>query len=156
MIKEVRGGKKVGKVWHPEMEDGTVHSVIILGGANDLANPANSAADILGNLKALLKIELKETSKVALCTLLPFNLEMEAAQWARVVHRELNELIRDFCLHHSDVVCIDLERAMPSRKKDASLWNDDVHPNQKGYEVMGRLISQMGHASMLFSESLIL
>lgn len=155
VLMEVRGEKK--KVFHPDMQDCSVHSIVILGGANDLANPSVSAADIMTNLTRLTEIALQATSKVALCTLLPFNIEGEEAAVPRAVHAQLNEAIRNFCCQKDAmVVCIDLERGIPPRAQEPGIWNDAVHLNDKGYSMMGAYIWEEGSSSMIFSEAVSL
>ena len=72
VLQEVQGGKKVKKIWYPDMEDADVHSVIIFGGTNDLAD-ANLRKDSMQNLCDLCERAAQVTERIGLCTLLPFN-----------------------------------------------------------------------------------
>lgn len=152
VLKEVKG-QKAG-IWYPDMEAAEVQCVIVCGGTNDLANPSLSAADIFTNLRAIVEVAQLSTPRVALCTLLPFNLDGDVFEHPRRRHGELNELIRKFCLETQLVRCIDLERALPSRAQEPTIWNDAVHFNDKGYSLMGSVILDVGNSSMLFSESI--
>ena len=127
----------------PDVIDLQPSTVAILAGTNDIAEntgPSNVKM-ITDNIFSMADLAYAHKIKVILCSVLP----VDKYPWKKISDppsfiSEVNIMLKDYCLN-KNYKYIDYFSQMVNEKKglDASLSEDGVHPNEKGYAVMSRV-----------------
>ena len=124
-------------------------AVVILAGTNDIAGNTGATTDeeIQGNLASMAELAVANGIKVILASVTPvseYHVNPNAAPqttarpMARI--RAINEWIKAYAAAKGHVY-LDYFSAMVDEKGllKADLSGDDLHPNEKGYQIMGPL-----------------
>ena len=124
-------------------------AVVILGGTNDIAGNTGPMTneEIQGNLASMSELAHAHNIKVVLASITPvseYHVRPNTAPQttARPMDRikAMNDWIKSYAASHGDVY-LDYFSAMTDDKglMRAELTEDDLHPNAKGYAIMGPL-----------------
>lgn len=119
-------------------------AVVILAGTNDIAQNQGpvSLEQIMGNIKSMAELASANNIAVLLCSVLPAG----EYSWrpglnpARKIPA-LNKMIMDYC-RAQNFTYVDYFSAMTDGKNALrpDLGSDGVHPNLKGYQLMGPIL----------------
>lgn len=122
-------------------------TVIILAGTNDIAEntgPSNVKM-ITDNIISMSELAIIHNIKVILCSILP----VYAYSWKDIPDpptfiSEVNGILKEYCLAHS-LQYADYFSVMANENKGLGkeLSEDGVHPNQKGYVIMSKIIKDV-------------
>ncbi|TDD97104.1 acylhydrolase [Flavobacterium cellulosilyticum] len=119
-------------------------AVVILTGANDIAGNTglSSLEMIMHNIISMVELAEKNQIKVILCSVLPANLfpwKINENPADTIIL--LNEMIRKYA-GSKKTLYLDYYSDMVNKQKGmiSTYSNDGVHPNKKGYEIMGPLL----------------
>ncbi|KAH8593697.1 SGNH hydrolase-type esterase domain-containing protein [Bisporella sp. PMI_857] len=113
---------------------------IILGGTNDLT-VGRSPEDIWMGLKEVYSFPLSNKTKVLALTVT----ETEASSHELTSRRnKLNSYIVSY--QAENYYTFDLHKAFPwnglSDKRRREVWDDGMHPTEKGYDIIGKLLAK--------------
>jgi len=115
--------------------------VVILAGTNDIAQNQGpiSIDKIAGNIFSMIELAKANNIKVVLCSTLPSNSyswhpDIKPAE--KIV--KLNVMLKEYAKENK-ITYIDLYSLMVDKNKGMrkDLGKDTVHPNKKGYKIMG-------------------
>ncbi|MCB0600131.1 MAG: alpha/beta hydrolase fold domain-containing protein [Saprospiraceae bacterium] len=122
-------------------------AVVILAGINDIAENTGpmTLEQTFGNLQSMTALAQAAGIQVVLCSVLPafdFPWHPGLSPSTKVV--ELNKMIKAFA-EQEHLPYVDYFTPMVDHQLGllAEYTYDGVHPNQKGYEVMGKILEQM-------------
>jgi lysophospholipase L1-like esterase len=122
-------------------------AVVILAGTNDIAGNTGpmSNEEIQGNLASMSELAHAHNIKVVMSSITPvseYHVRGIAQTTARPMERikAMNDWMKSYAASHGDVY-LDYFSAMVDDKglMRAELTEDDLHPNAKGYAIMGPL-----------------
>lgn len=120
--------------------------IVLLAGTNDIAgNTGKSTLEMIeNNIYSMIDLAQSNGITVILCSLLPANKypwfpEQRPADKIYV----LNEKLKSYAIKHQ-IHFVDYYQALVDHEKGLplSLSHDGVHPNKKGYAIMGRLLNK--------------
>lgn len=121
--------------------------VIILAGTNDIAEntgPSNVKM-ITDNIFSMSELAMAHKIKVILCSILP----VYTYSWKDIPDppsyiAEVNNMLKNYCVNHN-LQYVDYFSSMANEKKGLGkeLSEDGVHPNEKGYKIMSKIIQNV-------------
>lgn len=121
--------------------------VIILAGTNDIAEntgPSNVKM-ITDNIFSMSELAMAHKIKVILCSILP----VYTYSWKDIPDppsyiAEVNNMLKNYCVNHN-LEYVDYFSSMANEKKGLGkeLSEDGVHPNEKGYKIMSKIIQNV-------------
>ena len=120
--------------------------VVILAGTNDIAQNQGpiSLDKIAGNIFSMIELAKANKIKVVLCSTLPSN----SYSWRPNIKPaeqiiKLNVMLKEYAKENR-ITYVDLYSLMVNEDKGMrkELGKDTVHPNQKGYKIMGDKIDK--------------
>lgn len=120
--------------------------VVVLAGTNDLAGNTGhmTVEEIFNQISSMADLAAAHQVQVYLCSVLPvydypWKPGLEPA--SKIVL--LNKMLRDLC-NSSGFIYVDYFSEMADYKNGlkAGLGADGVHPNEKGYEIMKKILKQ--------------
>jgi len=121
--------------------------VIILAGTNDIAEntgPSNVKM-ITDNIFSMSELAMAHKIKVILCSILP----VYTYSWKDIPDppsyiAEVNNMLKSYCVNHN-LQYVDYFSSMANEKKGLGkeLSEDGVHPNEKGYKIMSKIIQNV-------------
>lgn len=121
--------------------------VIILAGTNDIAEntgPSNVKM-ITDNIFSMSELAMAHKIKVILCSILP----VYTYSWKDISDppsyiAEVNNMLKNYCVNHN-LEYVDYFSSMANEKKGLGkeLSEDGVHPNEKGYKIMSKIIQNV-------------
>lgn len=122
-------------------------TVIILAGTNDIAEntgPSNVKM-ITDNIFSMSELAMAHKIKVILCSILP----VYTYSWKDIPDPpsyivEVNNMLKNYCVNHN-LQYVDYFSSMANKKKGLGkeLSEDGVHPNEKGYKIMSKIIQNV-------------
>ena len=122
-------------------------TVIILAGTNDIAEntgPSNVKM-ITDNIFSMSELAMAHKIKVILCSILP----VYTYSWKDIPDPpsyivEVNNMLKNYCVNHN-LQYVDYFSSMANEKKGLGkeLSEDGVHPNEKGYKIMSKIIQSV-------------
>ena len=122
-------------------------TVIILAGTNDIAEntgPSNVKM-ITDNIFSMSELAMAHKIKVILCSILP----VYTYSWKDIPDppsyiAEVNNMLKSYCANHN-LQYVDYFSSMANEKKGLGkeLSEDGVHPNEKGYKIMSKIIQSV-------------
>lgn len=120
--------------------------VVILAGTNDIAGNTGpmTIPKIMENIAAMAKKAKARKIKVVLCTVLPvFDYPWKPGLIPSEKITALNTLIKAYA-EKNGITYLDYFSAMVDNRNglNTEYSGDGVHPNKKGYQVMGPLLEQ--------------
>lgn len=127
--------------------------LVLLAGTNDIAGNTGTVTleFIEGNIRSITEIAHANGINVVLASVLPisdYNKNAKGEQIVQSIRRPpaqisaLNKWIKDYC-DQKGLVYLDYFSAMVDDKGflKADLANDGLHPNEKGYQIMQKLVA---------------
>jgi lysophospholipase L1-like esterase len=127
------------------------HSVVILGGTNDLAQNPNYSPTLEGifkNITDMAELAANNDIKVFLCSVTPVDYypgKLHLKPTAQIV--ALNEMIKNYAAEHDMIYYVDYHTALKTennilRPEYMASPLDPVHVSPAAYDVMERIIKQ--------------
>ncbi|HRV84834.1 MAG TPA: GDSL-type esterase/lipase family protein [Saprospiraceae bacterium] len=122
-------------------------AVVILAGINDIAENTGpmTLEQTFGNIKSMTALAQAAGIQVVLCSVLPaFDFPWHPGLNPSTKVVELNKMIKAFA-DEEDLPYVDYFTPMVDQRLGLleEYTYDGVHPNQKGYEVMGKILDQV-------------
>jgi lysophospholipase L1-like esterase len=135
--------------FRPDVVDLKPKVVVILAGTNDIAGNLGMTTneEIQGNIASMSEIAHANGIRVVLSSILPVssyhtapNVNPQTAQRPMARIRAINDWMKKYAAEHNHVY-LDYFSAMVDQSGllRTELSTDDLHPNAKGYEIMGPL-----------------
>lgn len=114
--------------------------VILLGGINDLGCKTHTAT-VLDGLTHMIREAVAHRTKVLLLTLLGTQAFNTRQDEPRIHLNRRIRLLADHAEFGDSVTILDMETELPFEASErAGLYDDGLHLNPKGYDVMGEVI----------------
>jgi len=118
--------------------------VVLLAGINDIAQNTGPIAleAIMDNIISMAELAKSNGIEMLLCSVLPANFfpwRPEIVPTQKVI--KLNELLRSYA-NDNNLIYVDYFTALVDQKQglNSELGYDTVHPNEKGYALMERIL----------------
>lgn len=123
------------RVYHGELDGYEAERIIVMIGTNNLG--LNSDESLVEGLRFLLSA-IRERQPRALIKVIGILPRREHEQWVDNINRQIEKtaLQDGFVYQNAGNILLDA-----NGKLDESLFSDGLHPNEKGYELLGAFIS---------------
>lgn len=124
------------RIYHGELDGYEAKKIFLLMGTNNLdKNTDDEIIDGINNLVKAIR-QRQPNAKIFVCGILP-------RAWAETRVALLNETLR-MRLHSEEATFIDMstEVTQPDGRIQESLFTDGLHPNEKGYEKMAKMLEK--------------